>query len=360
MTPDRDDLRAAVAAGIISEAQAASLTALLAKRAGARATLDPREEPFELFRGFNEIFIVVGLLILFGAWSALSGVMMFDRLGMAGGRGALAALVTMLGLVALARYFTLRRRMVAPSILIAGLFGLCALQLGLSTGWMAGMAFPGRFAFGAGIATLCLAGFYVVFRVPVTAALIALGVFATGGALLMTGGAGIPEPRDLFLLTAEGPFALATIVMGVATLAVAMRFDMADPHRIGRRSAAAFWLHVVAAPAIVNTVALTLFDIGSAGSQAALLLFLLVIAVFALIIDRRSFLVSGAGYVVALALVVFKDAAAGAILALGAGLVLLGAQWEGLRRRILDALPAFPGKDRLPPWSATVQKEDAR
>ena len=62
---NRDDLRAAVGAGMITEAQAASLTALAQDRAGTRSTLGPQEEPFELFKGFNEIFIVVGLSILY-------------------------------------------------------------------------------------------------------------------------------------------------------------------------------------------------------------------------------------------------------------------------------------------------------
>ena len=54
----RDDLRAAVAAGHLSAAQAASVLALAQARAGVRL---PEDEPFELFRGFAEIFVAVGL-----------------------------------------------------------------------------------------------------------------------------------------------------------------------------------------------------------------------------------------------------------------------------------------------------------
>ncbi len=61
---DRDDLRAAVGAGIVTEAQAASLASLADSRRGARTDLAVGDEPFELFKGFNEVFIVVGLLIL--------------------------------------------------------------------------------------------------------------------------------------------------------------------------------------------------------------------------------------------------------------------------------------------------------
>jgi hypothetical protein len=103
----------------------------------------------------------------------------------------------------------------------------------------------------------------------------------------------------------------------------------------------------------VNTVALTLFDMGGVGPKIILLIFLAFMALFAIAIDRRSFLVAGGGYIVALAAVVLEGGAALVILLLGLGLVVLGAKWESLRARIMDGLPAFPGKDKLPPWGLT-------
>jgi hypothetical protein len=174
---------------------------------------------------------------------------------------------------------------------------------------------------------------------------------------LATLGGSFPEtPRDIFLLTADGPFAVLTFALGLVGLVIAMRFDMSDPHRVTRRAASGFWLHVIAAPAIVNTVALTLFDADTALSQLLLTAFVALMAVFAVVIDRRSFLVSGVGYVVALAVTVAEGQAFFIILMLGAGLVLLGAQWEVMRRAIMRALPAFPGKTRLPPYDL-LQKE---
>jgi hypothetical protein len=195
-----------------------------------------------------------------------------------------------------------------------------------------------------------MVGNYAAFRVPFAVALIAAGVFVTTGSLFVLGGAEVPDTRDLFRLTADGPFAWLTIVLGLIGLAVALGFDMSDPHRVTRRSAAGFWLHVVAAPAIVNTVAVTLLSVYTPGALAVLFGFLLLMAVFAVAIDRRSFLVAGVGYVVALATIVLEDAAMFAILLLGLGLVILGAQWERLRGALMTALPRFPGKDRLPPW----------
>ncbi|WP_233488797.1 hypothetical protein [Rhodovulum sp. 12E13] len=359
MSLSRDDLRAAVAAGMISEAQAASVLALSEARAGVRERMEGRDEPFELFRGFNEIFIVVGLVILYAGWMGVTGLSAATSLGPTGLSFAIYAAITMAVSAGLAGYFTLRRRMVAPSIALTVMFGLAALQLGASLGWQVGLNFQQRAVFTAGLATMAMLGWYGVFRIPFSMALVALGVFATAGAALIVQGAGLPRPQELFLLSADGPFAALTIVLGLIGLAVALAFDMSDPHRVTRRSATGFWLHVVAAPAIVNTVALTLFTDGSRGAVMALMAFLAAMALFALVIDRRSFIVAGVGYVVALSLGVLEDSAMLAILLLGLALVLLGAGWEQMRGSLMRALPRFPGKDRLPPWTLLDERPPA-
>jgi hypothetical protein len=43
---------------------------------------------------------------------------------------------------------------------------------------------------------------------------------------------------------------------------------------------------------------------------------------------------------------------------LGLVLIVLGAQWENIRRAIMNTLPGFPGKTRLPPWGM-LTPEDA-
>jgi len=348
----RDDIRAAVAAGVMSEAQAVSLITLSEERQGFRAKRSGMDEPFELFRGFNEIFIVVGLSILFAGWSGVTG---FSVFGISRGYilGLLFSLVGMGGVVLLARYFTLIRRMVAPSIALAVMFGLSALQFGLSMGAFLDANFQLGWTIAAGVAGLFLLGYYRLFRVPFTVALIALSVGVVTFGLATLGGSIPSSVQDFFLLSADGPFAILTILLGLGALCVAMIFDMSDPHRVTRRAASGFWLHIMAAPAIVNTVALTLFQQADASAQLGLLVYIVIMALFAVIIDRRSFLVSGVGYIVALSIsIVDGDAAFLVVLLLGGGLVLLGAQWERLRGSIMHALPAFPGKNRLPPWGA--------
>ena len=352
MSLDKDDIRAAVAANIVTEPQAASLMALADQRRGTRENMDGLDEPFELFRGFNEIFIVIGLGILYAGWMGITGLSVvgwnsanFSFLIY----GAISAVVTFL----LAQYFTLKRRMVAPSIMLVLFIVFAGGQIGASLGNGIGLELASGTALTAAITALLLAVFYAMYRIPITVFFIALCVFVGVGALTVLSGAEVPNPRDIFLLSNKGPFALITIVLGLIGLVIALRFDMSDPHRVTRRASAGFWLHVVAAPAIVNTVALTLFEMGGLIPQITLLVFLMLMAVFAIAIDRRSFLVAGVGYIVALAAVVLEGGAAFVILLLGLGLVLLGAKWEVLRARIMTALPNFPGKDRLPPWGLT-------
>lgn len=353
----RDDLRAAVGAGMISEAQAASLVALSDARRGAREHMTGLDEPFELFKGFNEVFIVVGLSILFMGWLGLTGLSLFEISGI----GYIATMVyaALAGgaVILLARYFTLTRRMVAPSIALAIFFGISSAQFGMGLSWMMRGELPLTLTLAAGTSTVLLCVYYGFFRVPFSMALIALGVFATCFGIIALGGTLPEDPRDLFLLSAEGPFAVLTMVLGLFGLFVALRFDMSDPHRITRRSASGFWLHVIAAPAIVNTVALTLFDAGTIAAQFALLIFVILMALFAITIDRRSFLVSGVGYIVALAFTVTEGAAFLSILMFGLVLVVLGAQWEVIRRAIMNMLPNFPGKTRLPPWDMLTPEE---
>jgi hypothetical protein len=355
MSLDKDDIRAAVGAGLITEPQAASLMSLADQRRGTRENMDGLDEPFELFRGFNEIFIVIGLGILYAGWLGITGVSAFTSVS----NGSFSLTLILFGGMSilccflLARYFTLKRRMVGPSIMLVLMLVSAGIQVGgsLSGAFDFNLAF--RTAFTSAITVAVLAAFYTYCRIPVTMFFMALGVFVGTGALFVLGGAETPSPGDIFQLTGSGSFAYITIALGLIGLAIALRLDMSDPHRVTRHAASAFWLHVIAAPAIVNTVALTLFEVGSFVPQVIMLFFLILMASFAIIIDRRSFLIAGIGYIVALAVALLDGNAAIVILALGIGLVLLGAKWEVLRGKLLHALPDFPGKDKLPPWGLT-------
>ncbi|UWQ79318.1 hypothetical protein K3725_18815 [Leisingera sp. S132] len=349
----QDDLRAAVGSGLVSEAQAASLLALADSRRGAREDLAPGDEPFELFKGFNEIFIVIGLLILTSGWVGFIAIDLSGSPSDYQRKTVTAAIVGAVVLWGLSGYFIRRRRMVAPAIALSLLWAINAgtgLNAQFSQPFMIAQNDYGSLPLPLALTTAAIALFWLRFRVPFAMALIALGVFAFA---LLSGAiqAGTPTGiGDLFLLSATGSFAWITLAVGLAVFAVAMGFDLSDPHRVTRRSAQGFWLHVVAAPALVNTIALSLLDNGTSSSNLLLFAVLVLFALIAIIIDRRSFLIAAIGYSVTLAGAVFNgEGTAITILALGVFLVALGAFWSRIRAAMLTPLTGVLPLDRLPP-----------
>ncbi len=347
---ERDDLKAAIGAGVITEAQAASLAGLADSRRGARSDLAIGDEPFELFKGFNEIFIVVGLLILTTGWSILVGALYTKAISNPQQSAVLYGLIGAGVIWALSEYFVRKRRMVAPAIALSIIFAVNA-ALGLTAYFAQPFmvaqedysSLPLPFAIG----TFALFVYWFRFRVPFAMAMIAVGLFIVAMLLAATS-QGTPEnPSDLFLLSAGGPFAWITLVLGFGVFAVAMWFDMSDPHRVTRRAANGFWLHVVAAPALVNTLALTLLE---SDANAALFAVMMIFALVAIIIDRRSFLIAAIGYIVALAATLSDgEGAAVTILILGIILLLLGAFWERIRAALLRPLSGILPLHKLPP-----------
>ena len=150
-------------------------------------------------------------------------------------------------------------------------------------------------------------------------------------------------------------FPLVTLVFGLTGFALAMYHDMRDPHRVTRHAACGFWLHLLAAPAIVNTAAFTLYSSGGTVATAGLIVFLLAMASVALVIDRRSFLLSGIGYVAVMLFGLGEGNFPLALIFLGILILGLGAGWVTLRATLMRALPGFPGKDRLPPYAASTE-----
>lgn len=133
---------------------------------------------------------------------------------------------------------------------------------------------------------------------------------------------------------------------------------MSDPHRVTRRAGSGFWLHSAAALAFVNTVAAMLYVRESASAQLLLILFVTLMAVLAVVIDRRVFLMAGAGYIIALFFGLpddpFSAPAFALVTDLGLGLVVLGARWQSARSWMMSVMPEFPGKNRLPPWDSMI------
>lgn len=351
MTPE--DLRAAVAVGIIDEAQAARLKALSDDRGGRRAALPAEDEPFEFFRGFSEIFISIGLIILLSGVSSL--------LAWFGG----FALLTVVPLVTAgiawwwAGYFTLRRRMTLPSMVLATAFGVGLMIFAYAAMEQGGLDDRAIAIGGFSLAAAGMVAWYRRFRLPFSAFL--TGMFLLGAIYALTASASNVTDMwwtrgyDVLFDLRESPaFATATLVFGIGAFLVGMWFDTRDPHRLGRYSATAFWCHLLAAPALVNTVAVTLLNGGGTGLLAVALL---VITLLALVIDRRSFLTAAIAYI---AIVIGWVMGGGdgtqwifILIALGALITAIGTWWVQLRAWVMKVLPDFPGKDRLPPYTST-------
>ncbi|MEM6564929.1 MAG: hypothetical protein AAF665_10810 [Pseudomonadota bacterium] len=350
---EKDDVRAAVGVGILSEAQAASLTALSHSRKGARENLDPGDEPFELFKGFNEIFIVVGLVILSLGWIGIVSIGVIPYADRLQSYLIATSLVGAVALWGLAEYFIRRRRMVAPAIALAIMFAGNAAYGCISAFaevFMIARQDYSSIPWPLALATFGLFVFWLRFRVPFALAIIALAAFLVS-ILIAANSAGAPASiQDLFLLSDDGPFALITLGLGLVVFALAMAFDMSDPHRVTRRAANGFWLHVVAAPALVNTIAMSLLAQQSASADIVLLAVLGLIALVAIVIDRRSFLIAAIVYTVILSRTIYDEQDAfTTIFLLGLFLVFLGARWEKIRSVLMSVLPGIIPRHRLPP-----------
>ncbi|MCY4305014.1 MAG: hypothetical protein OXC62_09610 [Aestuariivita sp.] len=346
----RDDLSAAVRAGIISESQAISIMTLAVSRREEAKCLKPIEEPFKIFNGLNEIFIVVGLGILTLGWYSTSLLFI-------GSRGfeqiPILSFASAVFIWLLCEYFIRHRRMLAPAIILSLLWtGNASLGFSFSYAeiFMIIQQDYSSLLMPIGLTMLSLLVFWWRFALPFVMVLIALGTFSF--ALLLTAvQTDTPATAmNIFLLSREGPFAWVTLAVGICVFAVAMWFDMSDPYRITRRSDQGFWLHIVAAPVLTNTFALSLIEQETVVSNLLLLLVLAVISLVSVIIDRRSFLISSAGYCVALSIMVFDEFFAGGIfLGLGVFLLTFGSFWERIRCQVILLLkPVLPIK-HLPP-----------
>ncbi|MCV2867266.1 hypothetical protein OEW28_01325 [Defluviimonas sp. WL0002] len=355
-TPERmdpADIRAAVKAGILTEAQAAELKALGDSRANYRAERTREDEPFEFFKGFAEIFVSVGLAILLGGIALLLGVI--------GGVGILIAIPAIMAAISwwMARFFTLRWRMNLPSMVLAsaysgGIYVSSLTFLGQSDLGLKAVAF-----LSATIAAGATALWFRRFKLPFSMFILgSFALMATYALFTRYNPGGSFDDIDGWArsFVPRANLTLASLVFGVAAFAGAMFFDLKDPHRVGRHSATAFWLHLLAAGALVNAVAGNIWAQAGGTNILPTVLVLAAFALVALVIDRRSFLTAGIIYIAAI--IYWAVAGEGSaslkewaliLILLGLFFTVLGTWWIPLRRRVMRALPDFPGKSRLPP-----------
>jgi hypothetical protein len=366
----QQELDDAVAAGVISPEAVDSLRAYVATNRSAI----PDEEQFRLLTGFNDIFVAIAAAILLFAlgWIGQSigqsmGLAVTDHSGSGEpGPSFLAPLFVAAASWGLALFFTAKRRMALPSIL---------LLLGFVGGVLATTAFlliqiigPDRFntpnellpavVAGGSAAVAALAAYvhWRRFHVPIT---VAAGAAAVAG-LFLAGVIAIVQPADGE--AAKNLILGFVLLLGIGMFLFAMWWDSSDRGRLTRRSDVAFWLHLLAAPMIAHPI-FTLMGLnnGTVGTGEALLVVGLYVlfGLTALAVDRRALLVSALAYVLYALTELFKQFGAVELnvaltaLIIGSALLLLSAYWHQARRIVVSGLPENL-QARLPILDRTV------
>ncbi|MGZ2412905.1 hypothetical protein ACUXST_002347 [Sphingomonas sp. F9_3S_D5_B_2] len=349
----QQELDDAVAAGAITGDAAAALRAHVESRRSAI----PDEEQFRLLTGFNDIFVSIAATILLFAvgWIGQSigqatGLIVSDN----GDTGPSFLMPLFVAATAwgLALFFTARRRMALPSILLLLAFvggvlattGFLLVQLIGPAPFednaqaLASTVVAASTAVAAGAAWLHWRRFHVPITVAAGAATVAgLFVAVVLGFVNVEG-----EAMKNFILG-------LVLVLGVGMFLFAMWWDSSDRGRLTRRSDVAFWLHLLAAPMIVHPV-FTLLGLndGNAtlGEGVIVVLLYVVLGVTALAIDRRALLVSALAYVLYALSELFRQFGAVQLnialtaLVIGSALLLLSAFWHQARAMIVRPLPS--------------------
>lgn len=339
------DLEAAVAAGAISPDAAAALRNYVADRSASPAV---DEEQFRLITGFNDIFVSIAAAILLAslAWIGSAFGLRLGGNGPAPVSGVLVAGAAW----GLAEFFTRKRRMALPSILLLLAFvGGIVEAVGTSLALMVGPdtldtnKVLGALVVAGGAAAGALGAWFHWrrFRVPITIAAGAASVVGLVMALIASALGNNAHNMDQIMLG-------FLLVLGIGVFLFAMWWDSSDPRRETRRSDVAFWLHLLAAPMIVHPVFKLLGVAGGDGSVSGALIVLVLYVLFALTalaIDRRALLVSALAYVLVAMSWLFKTAGATELsfaltaLVIGSALLLLSAFWHSARRSVVKPLP---------------------
>lgn len=339
VTYSDEDLDAAVATGILTAEAAAGFRALAERRRTAPIADD---EQFRLLTGFNDIFVAIAIVLVLVALAWL-GSQAKDWLG--------AALVAVASW-GLAEFFTRRRRMALPSLLLlltweAGVLIAAGAAVNIPTSQGPGALRLTAAGIAAGVAAFAHWG---RFKVPIT---IAAGVCAVLGVAIALAATTIPNGEKLVQ-----PLIFAS---GGCVFALALWWDASDPQRRTCRADVAFWLHLAAAPLLVHPLfswlglSVGLFSaVGAMGDTApniiipaiAVAIYVL-LATIALLIERRALMVSALAYLLFAINSFFRatgslnaSLALSALIA-GAALLLLSAYWRATRRGLLVVAPGW-------------------
>ncbi len=339
----QQDLNSAVAAGVMSREAADALRAHVAAQ---RDAVPADAEHFRLITGFNDIFVTIGVVILLVAVAAIGDAFWSNDDGPSPLSGLFVAGTAWM----LAEFFTAKRRMALPSIIlllafVGGVFfALLGFAMAVIEGGGSNDVIGALLVAAAALATAGAAWLHWRrFMVPIT---VAAGTAAIAGTIIA------------LVVAAVGPSNIDNVetlilglifVAGLAIFAFAMRWDISDPARSTRRADVAFWLHLLAAPMLAHPL-FSLFGVtdGGALTVAAAIGVLAVYMLFAIIaiaVDRRALLVSALAYVLVALTWLFREFGAVELnfaltaFVIGSALLTLSALWTPIRAAVVSKLP---------------------
>ena len=309
---------------------------------------DDAEAP-RFIRGFHDILVTIGVVLGLVGLGAVVAIF-------TGGFAAFAMVAV--AAVVLSEYLVRGLRLALPAVALSIAFTLSggavvAVFLVERVDELADASWASVAVFvSAGIAA---ALYFARYRVPFALALLvgACGAAIISGYLVSIGSVRLGLAGEILVL-----------VLALGVFALALGFDFSDPERRTRRSDYAFWLHLIAAPALIGSVMNMLvgyrsvFQLsGSLDTTDAMIVLAVMLAmcVLAILIDRRAFLVAGLGYFGA-AIATFTDrvavegglATALTVLIVGAVILVLALGWQNVRRWLIGPLPRDL-TSRLPP-----------
>jgi hypothetical protein len=346
---DSVELEAAVRSGVISPEIARYLRNFSAEQ---RRTPLADEERFGLVGGLADVMTAAGLLLLLGGVAFAFAFL------------PLIAILIVLGASwAFAEHFTRQRRMTLTSFVLFAAFVAAALAglIGVASVFPA----PGRWSgspFGW-TAMSPLGGLVVSFGTAMTCALYWLRFklpFAYMVGAVAAVNVGVHVVHLVTPNASAGVVGFMLLLVGLWLFAVAMWWDMSDVRRETRRSDIAFWMHWAAGYQVAGASFRLLLGVSSGpagwdrldafatlpadGAAAVAVICLFAFFCFvALVIDRRSLLMSSLIYVVpatATLMGAFQSTTMTMTAMLTGGfLVVLAAYWREMRELLLARLP---------------------
>jgi len=357
----------AVSRAIITREQAEALAEIASGENSEHATeLDfsvaAADEPFRLLKGFRDFFIAIGIIILSVGLSMFVGAGPFALGPSDNSSGVILigtgwittlSLLVLVGIaIAISEWVTKSQRLPLSSLVLTLVFALWTGFLTSSVFYVAATdtvvqgVVVAELAPYAGIigAIAALIWYYNRYRLPFV--LLPLAGCVVLGIVMLSG------VSDLDGNSVAARIAIG--ISGVGVFAAAMWYDMKDRYRTTRLSECAFWLHLLAAPMIVHSVLFNGLE-GTVGSITVLIV-VAVLAIFALIIDRRAMLVSALIYLGYSIFAIIKSIStlgdfnnSAAFVILGMFVLGLGLGWAQIRRFFVTNLVWKSLRDKLPP-----------